>query len=92
MNGMSNFMKYIISDLNCNELMNKNNELVNKNNELVNKNNELVNKNKILEEDKETLKNDTKDLKYKLNGIQNSQDEIYKKYADLIIKISRCKC
>ena len=78
MNGMSNFMKYIISDLNCNEL--------------VNKNNELVNKNKILEEDKETLKNDTKDLKYKLNGIQNSQDEIYKKYTDLIIKIIRCKC
>jgi len=78
MNGMSNFMKYIISDINCNELMNKNNELMNKNNE-------LMNKNKILEEDKETLK-------YKLKGIQNSQNDIYKNYTDLIIKISRCKC
>ena len=92
MNGMSNFMKYIISDINCNELMNKNNELMNKNNELVNKNNDLMNKNneltdknKILEEDKETLK-------YKLKGIQNSQNDIYKNYTDLIIKISRCKC
>ena len=78
MNGMSNFMKYIISDINCNELMNKNNELVNKNNE-------LTDKNKILEEDKETLK-------YKLKGIQNSQNDIYKNYTDLVIKISGCKC
>ena len=85
MNGMSNFMKYIISDINCNELMKKNNELMKKNNELMKKNNELTDKNKILEEDKETLK-------YKLNGIQNSQDEIYKNYTDLIIRISRCKC
>ena len=73
MNGMSNFMKYIISDINYNKLMNKNNELTDKNNE-------LTDKNKLLEEDKETLENENNDLKYKLKGIQNSQNDIYKNY------------
>lgn len=78
MNGMSYFMKYVISDIDCNEVRSKNKDLLKKINEL--------------EENNEKLKIENNDLKYKLDGIKNSQDEIYKKYTDLIIKITNCKC
>ena len=75
---MSYFMKYVISDIDCNEVRSKNKVLLKKINEL--------------EENNEKLKIENNDLKYKLDGIMSSQDEIYKKYTDLIIKISKCKC
>ena len=78
MNGMSYFMKYVISDIDCNEIRSKNKDLSKKINEL--------------EENNKKLQKENNDLKYKLDGIMNSQDEIYKKYTDLIIKISKCKC
>jgi FtsZ-binding cell division protein ZapB len=75
---MSYFMKYVISDIDCNEIRSKNKDLLKKINEL--------------EKNNEKLKIENNDLKYKLDGIMSSQDEIYKKYTDLIIKISKCKC
>jgi FtsZ-binding cell division protein ZapB len=71
-------MKYVISDIDCNEIRSKNKDLLKKINEL--------------EKNNEKLKIENNDLKYKLDGIMSSQDEIYKKYTDLIIKISKCKC
>ena len=78
MNGMSYFMKYVISDIDCNEIRSKNKD--------------LLKKIKELEEDNENLNKEIKEFKYKLDGIMNSQDEIYKKYTELIIKITNCKC
>lgn len=78
MNGMSYFMKYVISDIDYNEIRSKNKV--------------LLKKIKELEEHNETLNKENKDLKYKLAGIVDSQDDIYKKYTDLIIKVSNCKC
>ncbi len=78
MNGMSYFMKYVISDIDCNKIRSENKDLSQKINEL--------------EKNNEKLMKENKDLKYKLDGIKSSQDEIYKKYTDLIIKISNCKC
>lgn len=78
MNGMSYFMKYVISDIDCNETRSKNKDLSKKINEL--------------EENNKKLQKENNDFKYKLDGIMNSQDEIYKKYTDLIIKITNCKC
>ena len=85
MNGMSYFMKYVISDIDCNEIRSKNKDLLKKIKELEEDNNKLTeNNNKLMKENN--------DFKYKLDGIMNSQDEIYKKYTDLIIKITNCKC
>lgn len=78
MSGMSYFMKYVITDIDCNNIRSKNKDLSQNIDELE-KNNEKLNK-------------ENKDLKYKLDGIMNSQDEIYKKYTELIIKISNCRC
>ena len=78
MSGMSYFMKYVISDIDTNEIRSKNKDLSRKINEL--------------EEHNKNLQKENTDLKYKLDGIKNSQDEIYKKYTELIIKISNCKC
>lgn len=75
---MSYFMKYVISDIDCNEVRSKNKDLLKKINEL--------------EENNKKLMKENNDFKYKLDGIMSSQDEIYKKYTDLIIKISKCKC
>ena len=75
---MSYFMKYVISDIDCNEIRSKNKD--------------LLKKIKELEEHNQNLNKENKDLKYKLDGVINSQDEIYKKYTDLIIKITNCRC
>lgn len=78
MSGINYFMKYVITDIDCNDIRSKNKDLLKKINEL--------------EKNNEKLMKENKDLKYKLDGIMNSQDEIYKKYTELIIKISNCKC
>tara|TARA_B100000900_G_C20586212_1_gene719683 strand:+ start:451 stop:666 length:216 start_codon:yes stop_codon:yes gene_type:complete len=71
-------MKYVISDIDCNDFRSKNKD--------------LLKKIKELEEHNQNLNKENKDLKYKLDGVINSQDEIYKKYTDLIIKITNCRC
>ena len=74
---MNYFMKYVITDIDCNDIRSKNKDLLKKINEL--------------EKNNKKLQKENNDLKYKLDGIMNSQDEIYKKYTDLIIKISNCR-
>lgn len=75
---MNYFMKYVITDIECNNIRSENKDLSQNIDEL--------------EKNIEKLKKENNDLKYKLDGIMNSQDEIYKKYTDLIIKITNCKC
>ena len=59
MNGMSYLMKYVISDIDCNEIRSKNKDVLKKISEL--------------EEHNINLDKENKDLKYKLNGIMNTR-------------------
>ena len=74
----SYFLRHVIHDMDCNKIHTENKE--------------LINKIKIVEEKNSILTNEKNNLQYKLNGIMGSQDEIYKNYTELIIKISKCKC
>ena len=77
-NALPYFMRCVSHDIDCDNIRLKNKDLLKKIKEL-----EGIN---------EKLLKDNNDLKYKLDGIMSSQDEIYKKYTDLIIKIANCKC
>lgn len=77
-NALPYFMRCVSQDIDCNNFRSKNKDLLKRVKEL-----EGIN---------EKLLKDNNDIKYKLDGIMSSQDEIYKKYTDLIIKIANCKC
>ena len=77
-NALPYFMRYVSQDIDCDNIRSKNKD--------------LLKRVKELEENNEKLLKENNDIKYKLDGIMSSQDEIYKKYTDLIIKISNCKC
>ena len=77
-NALPYFMRYVSQDIDCDNIRSKNKD--------------LLKRVKELEENNEKLLKENNDIKYKLDGIMSSQDEIYKKYTDLIIKIANCKC
>jgi len=77
-NALPYFMRCFSQDIDCDNIRSKNKDLLKRVKEL-----EGIN---------EKLLKDNNDIKYKLDGIMSSQDEIYKKYTDLIIKIANCKC